>query len=304
MSEDRPGSTNGNGNGNGNGTHKSWLERIGQALSGEPRDREDLIEVLRHAQERGLLDPDALSMIEGALHVSELQARDIMIPRSQVAVLQRSDSAWDLLPVIAETGHSRFPVTGDNRDDVIGILIAKDLLPYLDRGANREFSMRELLRPALFIPESKRLDALLKLFRESHNHMVVVVDEYGGLAGIVTIEDVIEQIVGEIDDEHDFDEDTYILSGGDSSRTVVKALTPIEDFNEHFGTDLSDDEFDTIGGLVANRFGHVPRRGEAATLGEYRFEVVRADSRRIHLLLVTRAAQPVEERAADRPQAH
>jgi magnesium and cobalt transporter len=288
MSEDRPSSTN------GTATQKTWLERLGQALAGDPRDREEILELLRHSQERGILDSDALSMIEGVLHVSELQARDIMIPRSQVAVLQRTESVWDLLPTIVETGHSRFPVTGDNRDDVIGILIAKDLLPYLDRDNGREFNMRELLRPALFIPESKRLDALLKLFQESRNHMAVVVDEYGGLAGIVTIEDVIEQIVGEIDDEHDFDEDAHILSRGNDGRTVVKALTPIEDFNEYFSTTFSDDEFDTIGGLVANRFGHVPRRGEAVTIDDWRFEVLRADSRRIHLLRVTRVGSEGE----------
>ncbi|HKJ95916.1 MAG TPA: transporter associated domain-containing protein [Gammaproteobacteria bacterium] len=295
MSEDQPGSTSASGGG-----QKSWLERLGQALAGEPRDREDLLEVLRHAEERGLLDSDGLAMIEGVLHVSELQARDIMIPRSQVAVLQRSDSAWELMPTIVETGHSRFPVTGESRDDVIGILIAKDLLRYLDPQGSGEFNLRELLRPALFVPESKRLDALLKLFQESHNHMAVVVDEYGGLAGIVTIEDVIEQIVGEIDDEHDFEEDSWILSGGNNGRTVVKALTPIEDFNEHFGTDLSDDEFDTIGGLVANRFGHVPRRGENLVLSGYRFEVVRADSRRVHLLLVSPAGSSTGEESGAR----
>lgn len=290
MSEDRPSSSS--------ASQRSWLERIGQALGGsEPRDREDLLQILRHANQRGILDGDALAMFEGVLHVAELQARDIMIPRSQVAVLSRADSVWALLPTLIESGHSRFPVTGDSRDDVIGILIAKDLLPYLDPQPQREFQLRELLRPALFIPESKRLDALLKLFQESRNHLAVVVDEYGGLAGIVTIEDVIEQIVGEIDDEHDLDDDTWILNRGEDGRTVVKALTPIEDFNEHFGTDFGDDEFDTIGGLVANGFGHVPRRGESITLGDLRFEVVRADSRRIHLLMVTRSTPAPAESA-------
>lgn len=275
---------------------RGWLGRIGQMFSCEPRDREDLVETLKQAHHRALLDADALAMIEGVLHVSELQARDIMIPRSQVAVLQRSERALDLLPTIVETGHSRFPVTGENRDDVIGILIAKDLLRYLAPDADQAFSLRELLRPALFIPESKRLDALLKLFQESRNHMAVVVDEYGGLAGIVTIEDVIEQIVGEIDDEHDSAADNWVLSGGGDGRTVVKALAPIEEFNDYFGTDFASDEFDTIGGLVANGFGHVPRRGESIVLGEHGFEVVRADSRRIHLLIVT---PPVPEMAED-----
>jgi len=272
---------------NGEAPGRSWLTRLYKAFSGEPRDRDDLVAMLSHAQQRSLLDADALAMIEGVLHVSELQARNIMIPRSQVAVLQRSDRAVDLLPNIVETGHSRFPVTGESRDDVIGILIAKDLLRYMAPDAERAFSLRELLRPALFIPESKRLDALLKLFQESRNHMAVVVDEYGGLAGIVTIEDVIEQIVGEIDDEHDATADSWVLSGGGDGRTVVKALAPIDEFNAYFGTDFPNDEFDTIGGLVANGFGHVPRRGESIVLGEHRFEIVRADSRRVHLLIVT-----------------
>ena len=266
----------------------NWLERIGRALGGqEPRDREGLIQILRGAHKRSILDADALSMCEGVLHVAELQVRDVMIPRSQVSLLRRSESVWDLLPTIIESGHSRFPVTGDSRDDVIGILIAKDLLPYLDPQHQREFHLRELLRPALFIPESKRLDALLKLFQESRNHLAIVVDEYGGLAGIVTIEDVIEQIVGEIDDEHDLDETSWILNRTEDGRTVVKALTPIDTFNEHFGTRFSDEEFDTIGGLVANGFGHVPRRGEHLLLDDLRFDVVRADSRRVHLLMVT-----------------
>ncbi|MFB4203637.1 Magnesium and cobalt efflux protein CorC [wastewater metagenome] len=301
MNEDRSGSSSSSQSHNGH--HRSWLERIGQALSGEPRDREDLVEVLRQATEREILDHDALAMIEGVLHVSELQARDIMIPRSQVAVLQRSDRVWDLMPTIVETGHSRFPVTGESRDDVIGILIAKDLLRYLDPDTQREFNLRELLRPALFIPESKRLDALLKLFQDSRNHLAVVVDEYGGLAGIVTIEDVIEQIVGEIDDEHDDEDDGWILSRGDDGEFVVKALTPIDEFNENFGTDFSDEEFDTVGGLVANGFGHVPRRGEALELGGCRFEVVRADSRRIYLLRVSRFPVAVAVEDEDHSQA-
>lgn len=267
---------------------KTWLMRIGRALGGQdPQSRDDVVETLRAAHQHGILDADALSMCEGVLHVAELQVRDVMIPRSKVSLLRRSESVWDLLPAIIESGHSRFPVTGDNRDDVIGILIAKDLLPYLDPQHQREFQLRELLRPALFVPESKRLDALLKLFQESRNHLAIVVDEYGGLAGIVTIEDVIEQIVGEIDDEHDLDDDAWILNRTDDGQTVVKALTPIETFNDHFGTTFSDEEFDTIGGVVANGFGRVPRRGEHLVLEDLRFDVVRADSRRLHLLMVT-----------------
>jgi len=279
MSEDQPGSTS--------ASHRTWLEKIAQAFKGQtPENREAVLHTLRSAHHRGVLDADVLSMCEGVLNVADLQVREIMVPRSQASLLPRSESVWDLLPTIIESGHSRFPVTGDSRDDVIGILIAKDLLPYLDPQQQREFRLRELLRPALFIPESKRLDALLKLFQESRNHLAIVVDEYGGLAGIVTMEDVIEQIVGEIDDEHDLDEDTWVLSRSDDGRTVVKALTPIEVFNEHFDTRLSDEEFDTIGGLVANGFGHMPRRGEVLELEGLCFEVLRADSRRLHLLQV------------------
>ena len=291
MSEDQPGSTS--------ASHRTWLEKIAQALKGrEPENREGVLHTLRSAHHRGVLDADVLSMCEGVLNVADLQVREIMVPRSQASLLPRSESVWDLLPTIIESGHSRFPVTGDSRDDVIGILIAKDLLPYLDPQEQREFRLRELLRPALFIPESKRLDALLKLFQESRNHLAIVVDEYGGLAGIVTMEDVIEQIVGEIDDEHDLDEDTWVLNRSDDGRTVVKALTPIEVFNEHFDTRLSDEEFDTIGGLVANGFGHMPRRGEALELEGLRFEVLRADSRRLHLLHVMPGD---EEEAAEAP---
>lgn len=291
MSEDQPGSTS--------ASHRTWLEKIAQALKGrEPENREGVLHTLRSAHHRGVLDADVLSMCEGVLNVADLQVREIMVPRSQASLLPRSESVWDLLPTIIESGHSRFPVTGDSRDDVIGILIAKDLLPYLDPQEQREFRLRELLRPALFIPESKRLDALLKLFQESRNHLAIVVDEYGGLAGIVTMEDVIEQIVGEIDDEHDLDEDTWVLNRSDDGRTVVKALTPIEVFNEHFDTRLSDEEFDTIGGVIANGFGHMPRRGEALELEGLRFEVLRADSRRLHLLQVMPGD---EEEAAEAP---
>ncbi len=281
---------------------RSWLERISQAISGEPRDRDSLVDVLRDAQRRGLLDADQLAMIEGALHVSEMQVRDIMIPRSQMVVVRRDASPGELLPPVIESGHSRFPVIGENRDDVIGILIAKDLLVYSSPESQTRFDMREVMRPALFVPESKRLDVMLKEFRSSRNHLAVVVDEYGGVAGMVTIEDVLEQIVGEIDDEHDTDDDTYILSHREGS-SVVKALTPLEDFNAHFGTAFSDDEFDTIGGYIAHAFGHLPGRGEAVSLDGYRFEVVRADNRRIHLLMVLPEPEEGEAAPAERQQA-
>ncbi|NIR61283.1 MAG: HlyC/CorC family transporter [Gammaproteobacteria bacterium] len=265
---------------------RSWLGRLGQALLGEPRDREQLVALLRDAQRRELLDSDALGMIEGVLQVAEMQVRDIMIPRSQMVVVERDTPPDELLPVIVQSGHSRFPVIGENRDEVVGILLAKDLLRYYMKDTRDRFSMREVLRPAVFIPESKRLNVLLKEFRSSRNHIAIVVDEYGGVAGLVTIEDVLEQIVGEIGDEHDVEESTQILRHSDTTYTV-KGLTPIEDFNEYFGTDFSDEEFDTIGGLVTNQFGHLPKRGETAVVGPFQFRVLRADNRRVHLLHLT-----------------
>jgi len=277
----------------------SWRHMLARTLGVAPSDRAGLIRLLREAQGRGLLDADQLAMFEGVLHVSEMQVRDIMIARSQMVVLRRDASLQALLAPVIESGHSRFPVIGENRDDVIGILIAKDLLRYVHAIDSAErLDMRELIRPALFVPESKRLDVMLKEFRTSRNHLAVVVDEYGGVAGMVTMEDVLEQIVGEIDDEHDIDDDSYILDRRDEI-AVVKALTPIEDFNEHFGTGFSDEEFDTIGGLVAQRFGRLPRRGESVVVGVHRFEVVRADNRRIHLLLVKRLSDAEALRAAD-----
>ncbi|HQU14973.1 MAG: magnesium/cobalt efflux protein [Chromatiales bacterium 21-64-14] len=287
MSDDRP--SNGS-------SQRSWLERLSQVLLGEPKDRAQLIELLRDAQHRDLLDSDALGMIEGVLQVSEMQVRDIMIPRSQMVVVERDEPPENILPRIIESGHSRFPVIGENRDEVVGILLAKDLLRYFTGALERSFSMREVLRPAVFIPESKRLNMLLKEFRASRNHMAIVVDEYGGVAGLVTIEDVLEQIVGDIGDEHDVDEATFILKHSEGSYTI-KALTPIEDFNEYFGARFSDEEFDTIGGLVMNTFGYLPKRGESTTIGRFRFQVLRADNRRVHLLHMTLlpAAEPVPE---------
>ncbi|MHB1239097.1 MAG: HlyC/CorC family transporter [Gammaproteobacteria bacterium] len=287
MSDDRP--SNGS-------SQRSWLERLSQVLLGEPKDRAQLIELLRDAQHRDLLDSDALGMIEGVLQVSEMQVRDIMIPRSQMVVVERDEPPENILPRIIESGHSRFPVIGENRDEVVGILLAKDLLRYFTGALERSFSMREVLRPAVFIPESKRLNMLLKEFRASRNHMAIVVDEYGGVAGLVTIEDVLEQIVGDIGDEHDVDEATFILKHSEGSYTI-KALTPIEDFNEYFGARFSDEEFDTIGGLVMNTFGYLPKRGESTTIGRFRFQVLRADNRRVHLLHMTLlpAAEPAPE---------
>lgn len=275
-------------------TSRSWLERLGQVLSGEPKDRFELIELLRDAQQRQLLDIDALAMMEGVMQVAEMQVREIMIPRAQMVVVPRDASLEEILPVITESGHSRFPVIGENRDEVVGLILAKDLLPYFITENPNDFSVRDVLRPAVFVPESKRLNVLLKDFRTNRNHMAVVVDEFGGAAGLVTIEDVVEQIVGEIADEHDIEEDISIKKQNDN-RYIIKALTPIEDFNEYFKTELSDEEFDTVGGLLMQSFGHMPSRGEVTVIGAYRFKVLSADSRRIYLLEVNVVQQEQQE---------
>jgi len=288
MNEDRPSSSP---------TSRTWLEKLGQVLSGEPKDRFELIELLRDAQQRHLMDMDALAMMEGVMQVSEMQVREIMLPRAQMVVVQQDLSLDEILPVITESGHSRFPVIGENRDEVVGLILAKDLLPYFIADKRIEFSVRDVLRPVVFVPESKRLNVLLKDFKANRNHMAVVVDEFGGAAGLVTIEDVVEQIVGEIEDEHDIEEDGYIKKQNDN-RFIIKALTPIEDFNEYFKTSFSDEEFDTVGGLLMQAFSRMPSRGEVGQLGQYRFKVLSADSRRIYLLEVSLAdeldlAQPL-----------
>jgi magnesium and cobalt transporter len=244
-----------------------------------------LAEVLTDAHEKGLIDADALEMLRGVLEVAELQVRDIMVPRSQMVVVNRSDSPEEILPVVIESGHSRFPVIGDDRDQVTGILLAKDLLRYYMEDGQKEFDIKECLRPAVFIPESKRLNVLLKEFRVSHNHIALVVDEYGGVAGLVTIEDVLEQIVGDIGDEYDVDDDLDVRKEGERQFSV-RAQTPIEDFNRYFGTEFSDEEFDTIGGLLMNHLGRLPRRGEAFSFGGLEFKVLRADRRRLEMLRV------------------
>ena len=262
----------------------SLLERLSAFIMREPEDREQLIELLHSSHERNLLDADALAMIEGVLQVSELQARDIMIPRSQMDVIDVEEPPDKFIPFVIQTAHSRFPVTSGNKDDILGILLAKDLLRYY--AGEEEFDVRDMLRPAVFIPESKPLNVLLKEFRKNRNHIAIVVDEYGGVAGLVTIEDVLEQIVGDIEDEYDFDEVEDNIVQDKAGQYRVKAVTEITDFNEKFGTDFSDDEFDTIGGLVLKRFGRVPKRGEQVMMDGLTIKVVRADSRRLHLLEV------------------
>ena len=264
----------------------SWLRRLLESLSGEPQDLDELSEVLTDARERGLIDTDVFAMLEGVLQVSEIQVRDVMVPRSQMVVIQRDEPPERILPVVVESGHSRFPVVGEDRDEVVGILLAKDLLRYFAEGGKGQFDIRECVRPAVFIPESKRLNVLLKEFRVSHNHMAIVVDEYGGVSGLLTIEDVLEQIVGDIGDEYDVDEGEGIRK--EAERVfAVPALTRIEEFNSTFGTRFSDEEFDTIGGLVLHELGRMPRRGEAIEIGGMELKVVRADRRRIETLRVT-----------------
>ncbi len=260
-----------------------WLERLSHFLLREPEDREQLIELLHSSFEKNLLDADALAMIEGVLQVSELQVRDVMIPRSQMDVIDITDPPEKFIPFVIETAHSRFPVIDDDKNHVIGILLAKDLLRYY---AGEEFEVRDMLRPAVFIPESKRLNVLLKDFRNNRNHIAIVVDEYGGVAGMLTIEDVLEQIVGDIEDEYDFDETEDNIIRDDQGRYRIKALTEIADFNEALNTEFSDEEFSTIGGLVVNKFGHLPKRGEEISIDKLKFSVLRADSRRLHSMLV------------------
>ena len=266
---------------------KSWIGRVAQAFSSEPANRSELMNVIRDAADRTLLDAEALGIIEGAMQVSEMQARDIMIPRAQVVFVRADDPPREFLPKVIDSQHSRFPVIGEDFDDVKGILHAKDLLPLVVSGTVDEFRVRDHVRQAPVIPESKRLNVLLTEFRANRNHMAIVVDEYGSVAGVVTIEDVLEQIVGEIEDEYDVHDDGFVKQL-DAESWTVKAITPIDDFNEVFDTGFPDEEFDTIGGIVMQQFGRLPRREETVTMAGYRFRVLNADSRRIRLLHMTR----------------
>jgi magnesium and cobalt transporter len=261
------------------------FERLTALLLREPEDRGQLLELLHGAFERNLLDADALSIIEGALQVSDSQVRDIMVPRSQMDVVSIEDPVEKIAEFAMETSHSRFPVIGEHKDDVIGVLLAKDLLRFF---AGKEFDLRDSLRPAVFVPESKRLNVLLREFRASRNHMAIVVDEYGGVAGLVTIEDVLEQIVGDIEDEYDFDEAADNIVLDNAGRYRVKATTEIDDFNVAFNTEFAADDFNTVGGLVIHQLGRMPKRNEVVTVGDLRIQILRADSRRVHTLLVDR----------------
>lgn len=262
----------------------SWWRRLTQRLAGGPRTREDLNDLLDGAHESGLVDADAASMIRGVFETGQLQVRDIMVPRAQMVVVERDWPLEQMLREVVDAGHSRFPVIGDSRDEIIGILLAKDLLRFTSSDVET-FDLNRWLRPVAFVPESKRVNVLLKDFRKSRNHMALVADEYGGVAGLVTIEDVLEQIVGEIDDEHDESESAQIQKQ-DDRRFLVQGLTPIDEFNRYFNAEFSDEDFDTVGGLVMHELGHMPRRGESIQIDRFQFNVQRADSRRVHLLQV------------------
>ncbi|MDH5518328.1 MAG: CBS domain-containing protein [Gammaproteobacteria bacterium] len=264
---------------------RSWLDRLSLAFLSEPQSRQELIDMLRLAQKRDLFDSNALTMMENVIQVADTQVRDIMVPRSQMIVIEESSDYENMLPMVTNSGHSRFPVIGDNRDEIIGILLAKDLLRYADMAEREEFELRDILRSPVFVPESKRIDDLLRDFRASRNHMALVVDEYSGIAGLVTIEDVLEQIVGEIDDEHDEADQLNIRRHG-LARYSVRAMTPIEEFNDVFASDFSDEQFDTIAGVLIQKFGHVPERGEMISIGRLQFKIMSADSRRIQNIQV------------------
>jgi magnesium and cobalt transporter len=265
---------------------RSWLDRLTHFISGEPQNKTDLEGVLSLAEEHEIIDEDARKIMEGALSVSDMQVRDIMIPRAQMVVIDSDQPLQKALPKILQSGHSRYPVIGEGIDDVIGILLAKDLLPLIQADSDVP-SISSLMRPVTAVPESKRLNVLLREFRQNRNHMAIVIDEYGGIAGLITIEDVLEEIVGEIEDETDVDEGQLIRPINDNS-FLIEALTPIEDFNEYFGTAFSDEEFDTIGGLVINAFGQLPTRNQTIRLDQFEFKVIHADERRLTRLRVTR----------------
>jgi magnesium and cobalt transporter len=285
MSDEHPSSTATEKN------ERSWLDKLLHAFSVEPRSRDELLEIIKDAADNKLLDQEALSIIEGALDVSSLQAREIMVPRSHIVAVRLEDSPQEYLPQIIESGHSRFPVIGENLDDVKGILLAKDLLPLALRGTDN-FNIESILRPANIIPESKRVNVLLKEFRENRYHMALVMDEYGGISGLLTIEDILEEIVGEIQDETDGgEENSDFIKRINETDYIIKALTPIEDFNEFFSTSFTDEDFDTIGGILMQEFGHLPKRNEVTQIENMQFRVLYADNRQIHLLRLTFVSQ-------------
>lgn len=265
---------------------RGFLDKLANFLSGEPQNQSEVLEILTNAHHSGLVEAEALGIFQGALQVSDMQVREIMIPRSQSIVINATAKPDEYLPPIIESAHSRFPVYGESPDEIIGILLAKDLLDLAYKGKLEKTQLKDLIRPATLVPESKRLNVLLKEFRQTRTHMAIVVSEYGKMSGLVTIEDVLEQIVGEIDDEHDFDDD-YMIKQAENNEFVVKAVTPIDEFNEHFATKFNEDEYDTIGGIVLSHFGHLPKREESVNIGKYHFTVLNADNRAIRLLKVS-----------------
>ncbi len=280
------------------GASGKWLRRLSRRMSGEAQDRGEVIEYLREAALQNIIEGDALAMLEGVLGVADIQVRDIMVPRAQMTVLNRDDDSEALLKTVVESGHSRFPVMDEDREKIVGILLAKDLLRLTSQEDGAHFDIKEFTRPPVFVPESKRLNVLLREMRRSRVHMAIVADEYGGIAGLVTIEDVIEQIVGDIDDEHDIDEEQNIRKEADH-QFIVRGQTPIDEFNEYFQTDLSDDEFDTVAGLVMKQLGRLPRRGETLQLADCELKVLRFDRRRIDTLRLVTAREIVAPE--DRP---
>lgn len=263
---------------------KKWIEKLRHLITHEPQNRQELVEILHHAESHHILDHESLRMMEGVLEVAKMKVRDVMIPRSQMITIESNCTFDQILPIAEENQHSRYPVIGESRDEILGILLIKDILPYFK--SPNDFVLSKMLRPAIFIPESKRLNVLLNDFRVNHNHMAIVVDEYGGISGLVTIEDVLEEIVGEIEDESDISEFNNLIKKIGDRQFTVKALTSIEDFNTHFNTQFSEEEFDTIGGLVMNRLGHLPKRGDSIVIDNLRFKILHADNRRIRLLKV------------------
>jgi magnesium and cobalt transporter len=272
MSDDYPPSTQ----------QKSWLEKISHLLTSDPQDVDDLLDVLREAKARNVLDTDALSMIEGVLQVSQMRVRDIMIPRVQMTILSKDASLESILSIVTESGHSRYPVIDGDKSKVIGVLLTKDLLARVFE--NKNLTVQDIMRSVSIVPESKRLNVLLKESRTNGNHMTIVVDEYGQTAGLVTIEDVLEQIVGDIEDEHDDPDDENYVFQRSESEYMLKALMPIDDFDEYFGTQLATDEYDTIGGFVVSQLEHMPHKGENLVVDNFKFEVIKADNRRIYLI--------------------
>ncbi|ASJ95959.1 MULTISPECIES: CNNM family magnesium/cobalt transport protein CorC [Shewanella] len=291
MSDDNPPSTNAH--------KKGWLEKVSQLFQGEPQSRDELVEVIHDAEQREVISEDTREMIKGVLEVSDLRVRDIMIPRAQIVALKIDNTVEELLSTVISSAHSRFPVVNEDKDHIEGILLAKDLLQYGFKNNDEPFSLEQVIRPAVVVPESKRVDVLLKEFRSQRYHMAIVVDEYGGVSGLVTIEDILEEIVGEIEDEFDHDsaEETEIRKVG-KQLYMVKALTPIDDFNETFGTQFSDEEFDTVGGLVSHAFGHLPERNEKITIDDIEFKVISADTRRLVQLRVKLPDPQTEEENA------